>query len=149
MSSPVQNFYPMSLQVGQWVSFGPPSSPSYIPSNFPEAEALLRRPFKVITREDIMMDPCRCWLRDIDAKNYDYCPRMNSISLVNLPWGFSVLLHSPEESVKLDHVRITLVEKYLPKELGELVKAYEDFSSKIEIEESGELYYFLEKAYEE
>ena len=76
-----------SLMPGQWVAFSHEEK---------ELKKELQGPFKVINRDDAMMDYCRCFLMNVEGKLMDYCPRMGMLGLKDLPWGYTVKVYSKE-----------------------------------------------------
>jgi|GEM_PF-2721549 len=81
-----------ALQPGQWVLF------------LDDGGQLLPKspgPYKVINREDVWMDPCRCFLMNINGKLFDYCPRMCSLDLEDLPGRYKVKVVKEEMMTKV------------------------------------------------
>lgn len=85
MSSPINRY---SLKPGQWVVFSHDKE---------SVSKELVGPFKVISRDDAMLDTCFCFLMNVEGKLVGYCPNTCRLGLKDLPWGYNVKVIGKEE----------------------------------------------------
>ncbi|NBO24443.1 MAG: hypothetical protein EBU93_04315 [Chlamydiae bacterium] len=91
------------LQPGQWITFEDFQKP--IPNQ-------LQGPFKVINRNDAMLDPCRCFLMNLEGNLLDYCPRLSTLADAELPFTYFVRVQKIEKISEQLGEKFQIVQEY-------------------------------------